>query len=51
MTIFLLLAPLSLLVATLGLAGFWWTVKNSQYDDPKGDAARILTDDEPPGAM
>jgi cbb3-type cytochrome oxidase maturation protein len=45
-SIFLLLAPMSLLVALIGLAGFWWTVKADQYDDPAGDAARILFDDD-----
>lgn len=45
MTIFMLLAPFSLLVALIGLAGFWWTVANGQYDDPLGDAARILSDE------
>ena len=32
----------------LGLAGlgaFWWTLRSGQYDDPAGDAARILIDD------
>jgi len=48
MTIFLLLAPVSLLVAGLGLLGFWWTVRSGQYEDPKGDAVRILLDEEPP---
>lgn len=45
MNIFFLLAPFSVLLALIGLAGFWWTVRNGQYDDPAGDAARILIDD------
>jgi cbb3-type cytochrome oxidase maturation protein len=51
MNIILLLAPGSLLVALLGLVAFWWTVKNGQYEDPAGDAARILVCDydETPG--
>jgi len=48
MTIFLLLAPFSLLLALTGLAGFFWTVKNGQYDDPRGDAERILQDNDRP---
>lgn len=44
MTIVLLLAPFSLLLALTGLAAFWWTVRSGQYEDPKGDAARILDD-------
>ena len=53
MTIFLLLAPFSVLLALLGLWGFWWTVRNGQYDDPQGDAARILIAeaDEAPGLI
>ena len=37
-------------IALAGLAAFWWTVRNGQYDDPAGDAARILmegSDDQP----
>ena len=45
MTIFFLLAPFSVLLALLGLWGFWWTVRSGQYDDPAGDAARILIDE------
>lgn len=48
MSIFLLLAPMSLIVAAIGLAGFLWTVFHNQYDDPMGDAARILNDDDCP---
>jgi len=51
MNIFLILAPLSLLLAGLGLAAFFWTFRASQYDDPKGDAARILFDDPADGPI
>lgn len=44
MTIVYLLAPLSLLLALAGLGGFWWTLRSGQYEDPMGDAARILDD-------
>lgn len=44
MTIVLLLAPFSLLLALTGLGAFWWSLKSGQYEDPKGDAARILYD-------
>ena len=40
--ILFLLAPLTLLMAAGSLAAFWWTFKADQYDDPQGDAARIL---------
>jgi len=47
-----LLAPVSILLALGGLGAFWWTFKSRQYDDPQGDAARILYDhlDEAPPA-
>ncbi len=44
MSIILILAPVSLMLALIGLGAFWWTVKTGQYDDPAGDAARILND-------
>lgn len=51
MTILLFLAPASVLLGLIGLGAFWWTVRNGQYDDPAGDAARILNDqiDDRPG--
>lgn len=45
MNIFFLLAPFSLLLGGLGLVAFYWTLRNDQYEDPAGDAARILMDD------
>ncbi|MBI1494318.1 cbb3-type cytochrome oxidase assembly protein CcoS [Halocynthiibacter styelae] len=39
------LIPVSLLLGGLGLAGFVWTLRSSQYDDPDGDSQRILTND------
>jgi len=44
MNILLFLAPAAVLVALIGLGAFWWTVENGQYEDPAGDAARILDD-------
>jgi cbb3-type cytochrome oxidase maturation protein len=51
MNIVLFLAPASVLIALIGLAAFFWTVRSGQYDDPAGDAARILNDqlDDTPG--
>lgn len=51
MTIVLFLAPASVLIALIGLGAFFWTVRSGQYDDPAGDAARILNDqlDDGPG--
>lgn len=38
------LIPASLCLGLIGLAAFFWTVKTDQYDDPEGDARRILSD-------
>ncbi len=51
MDVLMFLAPTSVLLGLLGLAAFWWTVKNDQYDDPDGDAARILDDHEEEGPL
>jgi len=47
MTALLFLIPITILLGLLGLYGFFWTVKNNQYDDIDGAAQRILLDDEP----
>ena len=44
MNLILVLAPISLFMALIGLGAFLWTVKSGQYDDPLGDAERILDD-------
>tara|TARA_B100000959_G_C14421015_1_gene394503 strand:+ start:352 stop:504 length:153 start_codon:yes stop_codon:yes gene_type:complete len=45
MNIILILLPLSLLLGAIGLLLFYWAVKNNQFDDPEGNAQRILRDD------
>ncbi|WP_334162936.1 cbb3-type cytochrome oxidase assembly protein CcoS [Phenylobacterium sp.] len=45
MTILLFLAPFSVGLGLMAVAAFWWTLKAGQYEDPAGDAARILLDD------
>lgn len=45
MNIFMMLAPMSVLLGLIGVAAFWWTMAHGQYEDPAGDAARILLDD------
>ena len=45
MSILIFLATVSVLLALTGLAAFWWTVRSGQYDDPLGDASRILLED------
>lgn len=44
MNVLVLLIPVSLILGGIGLLAFIWTLKSDQYDDPEGDAARILLD-------
>ena len=46
MTILLLLIPAALAIGGLGLAAFFWALRDGQFEDPQGNAARILMDDE-----
>ncbi|WP_375568811.1 cbb3-type cytochrome oxidase assembly protein CcoS [Seohaeicola saemankumensis] len=39
------LIPISLLLGGVGLVAFLYTVRSNQYDDPEGDARRILNND------
>ena len=45
MEVLVLLIPVSLLLGGLGLGAFIWALKSRQFEDPKGDAHRILTDE------
>jgi cbb3-type cytochrome oxidase maturation protein len=45
MEILAILIPISLLLGGVSLAAFFWSLKFKQYDDPDGDAARILKTD------
>jgi cbb3-type cytochrome oxidase maturation protein len=46
MEVLFLLIPLSVVLALLIGAGFWWSVQSGQFDDLEGPAHRILTDDD-----
>ena len=46
MTVLLVLIPAALAIGGLGLAAFFWALRDGQFDDPEGDAARILIDDD-----
>ncbi len=51
MNILVFLIPVSLFLGGVGLVFFFWSLRTHQYDDPEGDAQRILSDrwdDEPP---
>ncbi|MBV9459291.1 MAG: cbb3-type cytochrome oxidase assembly protein CcoS [Bradyrhizobium sp.] len=39
---FFFLIPIAIGLGLIGLASFMWTLKNGQYDDLEGAAARIL---------
>ncbi|MFO7920786.1 cbb3-type cytochrome oxidase assembly protein CcoS [Rhodobacteraceae bacterium W635] len=45
MEILLILIPVSLFLGAVGLVGFFWLLKRGQFDDPEGDANRILNGD------
>ena len=47
MTSILYLIGISLCLGGFALAAFLWSLRNGQYDDMEGAAARILFDDEP----
>lgn len=45
MEVLTILIPVSLFLGGLALVAFFWTMRNRQYEDPEGDANRILTED------
>ena len=45
MEILTILSPASLFLGGIGLVAFLWAMKTRQFDDPEGDANRILTKD------
>lgn len=42
MNVLAYLIPISLILGGIGLVGFIYTLKSRQYEDPEGDARRIL---------
>lgn len=40
------LIPVALLMGLVGLAAFFWSLRNGQFEDLDGAAARILLDDD-----
>ncbi|ANK81672.1 cbb3-type cytochrome oxidase assembly protein CcoS [Minwuia thermotolerans] len=45
MNVLIYLIPVALLLGGVGLWAFIWALRSGQYDDPEGDAERILLDD------
>jgi cbb3-type cytochrome oxidase maturation protein len=46
MTGLIFLIPIALGMGLIGLAGFFWAMRDGQFDDLDGAAMRILIDDE-----
>lgn len=40
------LIPIALFMGLAGLGAFFWAMRNGQYEDMDGAAARILIDDD-----
>ena len=50
MEILVILIPVSIGLGAVGLLAFVWALRSHQFEDPKGDAERILSpewDDRP----
>ena len=45
MDILLYLIPIALVMGGLWLCSFIWALRNGQFDDPEGNASRILEDE------
>ncbi len=46
MSVLLYLIPISLTLGGIGLVAFFWAIRSKQFEDPEGNAARILLDDD-----
>lgn len=46
MNVLVVLIPVALFLGLMSLLAFLWALKNGQFDDPDGAAARILNDDD-----
>ncbi len=44
MSVLAFLIPVTLAMGAIGLAAFFWSLRNGQYEDLSGDAERILFD-------
>ncbi len=42
------LIPIAIFLGLVGLAAFFWALRDGQFDDPDGAASRILLDDDEP---
>jgi cbb3-type cytochrome oxidase maturation protein len=46
MSVIVYLLPIALTLGLLGLVAFFWALRHQQFDDPEGDANRILFGDD-----
>jgi cbb3-type cytochrome oxidase maturation protein len=49
MDVLVYLVPIALGLGLIGLAAFFWSLKNRQYEDLEGASLRMLSDDDLPG--
>jgi cbb3-type cytochrome oxidase maturation protein len=42
------MVPAAIVLALAGLAAFLWALRSGQFEDPKGDATRILRETDKP---
>lgn len=47
----MILIPVSLGMGLVGLGAFFWALTHHQYDDPKGDALRVLSAEDRPATL
>ncbi|MGX0877854.1 cbb3-type cytochrome oxidase maturation protein [Roseovarius sp. MBR-154] len=50
MTSLAVLIPVSLGMGLIGLCAFFWAMRTDQFDDPEGNAQRVLTTEDHPKA-
>lgn len=43
-----ILIPIALGLGLMGLAAFFWSIRDGQFEDPDGAALRILGDEQDP---
>jgi cbb3-type cytochrome oxidase maturation protein len=46
MSIMIVLIPVALLMAAVGLWAFFWSLRSGQYEDLEGAAHRVLINDD-----
>lgn len=47
MTSLLILVPVSLGLGLIGLCAFFWAMRHGQFDDPEGNAWRVIAPENP----